>query len=55
MFLMLSPGLVTVFAQQLTVRGTVLDDIENITVLKDASMYGVRGANGAIVIHTRRR
>ena len=32
-----------------------VDDIEDISVLKDASMYGVRGANGAIVIHTRRR
>jgi len=32
-----------------------VDDIENITVLKDASIYGVRGANGAIVINTRSR
>jgi TonB-linked SusC/RagA family outer membrane protein len=33
------------------------DDIENITVLKDASetaIYGSRGANGVIVINTRR-
>ena len=32
-----------------------VDDIEEISVLKDASFYGVRGANGAIVIKTRRR
>ena len=32
-----------------------VEDIEHISVLKDASMYGVRGANGAIVIHTRKR
>ena len=32
-----------------------VDDIEDITVLKDASIYGLRGANGAIVINTRRR
>jgi len=31
-----------------------IDEIENITVLKDASIYGVRGANGAIVINTRK-
>ena len=31
-----------------------VDDIENISVLKDASIYGVRGANGAIVINTRK-
>jgi TonB-dependent SusC/RagA subfamily outer membrane receptor len=32
-----------------------VEDIENISVLKDASMYGARGANGAIVINTRKR
>jgi TonB-dependent SusC/RagA subfamily outer membrane receptor len=32
-----------------------IDDIEDITVLKDASIYGVRGANGAILINTRRK
>jgi TonB-dependent SusC/RagA subfamily outer membrane receptor len=32
-----------------------VEEIENITVLKDASMYGVRGSNGAIVINTRKR
>jgi len=31
-----------------------IDEIEEISVLKDASFYGVRGANGAIVIRTRR-
>ena len=30
-----------------------IEDIEEISVLKDASMYGVRGANGAIVVRTR--
>jgi TonB-dependent SusC/RagA subfamily outer membrane receptor len=32
-----------------------IEEIDNISVLKDASSYGVRGANGAIVINTRRR
>jgi len=31
------------------------EDIEDITILKDASMYGVRGANGAVVVNTRKR
>jgi len=31
------------------------EDIEEITILKDASMYGVRGANGAVVVNTRKR
>jgi len=31
------------------------EEIEDITVLKDASMYGVRGANGAVVVNTRKR
>ena len=31
-----------------------IQDIEEISVLKDASMYGSRGANGAVVISTRR-
>jgi TonB-dependent SusC/RagA subfamily outer membrane receptor len=30
-------------------------DIENISVLTDASIYGVRGANGAIVINMRKK
>ena len=30
-------------------------DIENMTVLTDAGIYSVRGANGAIVINTRKR
>jgi len=31
-----------------------IDEIQDITVLKDASIYGVRGSNGAIVINTRK-
>ena len=31
-----------------------VEDLENITVLKDAPNYGTRGANGAILINTRR-
>jgi len=31
-----------------------VNDIEEMSVLTDASMYGVRGANGAIVVRTRR-
>lgn len=29
-------------------------DVESVEVLKDASIYGARGANGAILVHTRR-
>ena len=36
------------------INTVVVEDIEEISVLKDASIYGVRGANGAIVIRTRR-
>jgi TonB-dependent SusC/RagA subfamily outer membrane receptor len=36
------------------INSVVIDDIEEISVLKDASIYGVRGANGAILIKTRR-
>jgi TonB-dependent SusC/RagA subfamily outer membrane receptor len=32
-----------------------IEDVEDITVLKDASIYGVRGANGAVQINTRKR
>lgn len=32
-----------------------VDEINEITVLKDASIYGVRGANGAIIINTLQR
>lgn len=31
-----------------------LYDIESVEVLKDASIYGVRGASGAILVHTKR-
>ena len=31
-----------------------VEEIDEISVLKDASMYGVRGANGAIVVRMRR-
>lgn len=34
-------------------RSLTIHDIEEITVLKDANEYGVRGAEGAIVIKTR--
>ena len=37
-----------------SINNVTIDDIEEISVLKDASMYGSRGANGAIVIRTRR-
>ena len=37
------------------INSVVIYDIENITVLTDASIYGVRGANGAIVINTRKK
>lgn len=32
-----------------------VEEIEDISVLKDASMYGARGANGAILINTRKK
>ena len=31
-----------------------VDDIEEISVLQDASIYGVREANGTVLINTRR-
>jgi len=37
-----------------SINDVAIDDIEEISVLKDASIYGSRGANGAIVIRTRR-
>jgi len=37
-----------------TIDSIPIDDIEEISVLRDASIYGVRGANGAVVIRTRR-
>ena len=36
------------------INSVPIDDIETISVLKDASIYGVRGANGAILINTRK-
>ena len=43
------------------VDGTVVENfdhvdiysVENVTVMKDASIYGVRGANGAVVVKTK--
>ena len=32
-----------------------IEDVEDVTVMKDASIYGVRGANGAILINTRKK
>ena len=32
-----------------------IEDVEDIAVMKDASMYGVRGANGAVIINTRKK
>ncbi len=29
-------------------------DVDNVEVMKDASIYGSRGANGAIIVHTKR-
>ena len=31
-----------------------VEDLESVSVLKDASIYGVRGANGAILINTKK-
>ena len=36
------------------VNGISVEDLEEITVLKDAPNYGARGANGAIIIKTRK-
>lgn len=30
-----------------------IQDIDNVTILKDGTMYGLRGANGVILIKTR--
>lgn len=38
-----------------TFKGVSLNDIDKVEVLKDAPMYGVRGANGAIVVTTLRQ
>lgn len=39
-------------------RSTLMDvsiyDVDYVEVMKDASIYGSRGANGAIVVHTKR-
>lgn len=32
-----------------------LYDVDYVEVMKDASIYGSRGANGAIIVHTKRR
>jgi TonB-dependent SusC/RagA subfamily outer membrane receptor len=37
-----------------SIDSVMIDDVEEISVLKDASMYGSRGANGAVVINTRK-
>ena len=37
-----------------TINSMPVEDIEDITVLKDGSKYGARGANGAVEIRTRR-
>ena len=37
------------------IDGIAVEDIDSISILKDASIYGVRGANGAIVIQTKRK
>jgi len=36
------------------INSVPVEDIETISVMKDASFYGVRGANGAILINTRK-
>ena len=36
------------------ISSLIVEDIQDITVLKDGSKYGARGANGAIEIRTRR-
>jgi len=30
-------------------------DVDNVEVMKDASIYGARGANGAIIVHMKKR
>jgi TonB-dependent SusC/RagA subfamily outer membrane receptor len=48
---------VAVVSEDGSLKGINPNDIESIKVLKDAastSMYGVRGANGVIVIKTKR-
>jgi len=44
-----------VVGSEFSLSTIAVDEIESITVLKDASMYGVRGANGAILINTHRQ
>ena len=38
----------------LTILDTIaIEDVQEVSVLKDAGQYGARGANGAIVIKTK--
>jgi len=52
-----SDALVLIDGAQGTLGSVALRDIESIEVLKDAAaaIYGVRGANGVLLIRTRRR
>lgn len=35
--------------------GVNINDVESVEVLKDGTIYGSRGANGAIIVHTKRK
>ena len=37
-----------------TLDGYSVSDVDYVEVMKDASIYGAQGANGALLIHTRR-
>lgn len=37
-----------------TLEGVNIHDVERVEVLKDAPIYGSRGANGAIIVTTKR-
>lgn len=34
-------------------EGVNLNDVDYVEIMKDASIYGSNGANGAIIVHTR--
>ena len=41
-------------AVELAVNYLTVYDVDHVEVLKDASIYGVRGTNGAIVVYTKK-
>ena len=40
---------------QLNFVDKLINDVESVSVLKDGSMYGMRGAGGVISVKTHRR